>query len=235
MSHDFGLLFTTRHGGVSTAPYDSWNLGSVDNTAEDISRNYEILAAASTPKIARTSQVHGSRVVTVTQDYPFWPRVTPVLPQADAMVTTEPGVALAIRVADCVPVLFVDTRAGVIGAVHAGREGLLAGVVEATIAEMTAVGATQIHAWIGPHICPGCYEVPPEMAHKAWMQIPETEAQSHHGTPAIDLGAGVEEILQRNGIRGTHTGECTSCDRRYFSYRRDQGKTGRQAGLIWLK
>ena len=230
-----GLLFTTRHGGVSTHPYNSWNLGSVDNSIEDIHRNFEILALASAPKIAISSQVHGAQVVHVDQEYPVFPGREGSLPEADALVTTRTDVALGIRVADCVPVLLADPVAGVIGAAHAGRQGLLAGVLQETLAAVRALGASEIQAWIGPHICAACYEVPADMAQQAWEQIPETKARSRHGTPAIDLGSGAAAILSRQAVQVKRTGDCTQCDSRYFSYRRDHGKTGRQAGVIWRK
>ena len=153
---------------------------------------------------------------------------------ADALVTAQGGVALAIQWADCVPVLFADPEARIVAAAHAGRVGLLSGVVESTVASMRTLGASDIHAWIGPHICPACYEVPDDMAASAWKQIPATRAVSCDGTSAIDLGAGVESILESRSISVTRCDPCTSCDPHFFSYRRDQGQTGRHAALIWL-
>jgi YfiH family protein len=151
------------------------------------------------------------------------------------MVTTLAKVALVVRVADCVPVLLADRQARVIGVAHAGRAGLLGGILEQCLAVMANHGAEQIQAWIGPHICAGCYEVPPDMAEKAWQAIPATESRSKKDTPAIDLGAGAEAILVDRGVQVTCLDPCTSCDPRFFSHRRDRGQTGRQAGVIWLE
>ena len=153
---------------------------------------------------------------------------------ADGLVTTTPGIALAIRVADCVPVLLADSKSRVIAAAHAGRVGLLSGILQNTVAAMRALGATHIQAWIGPHVCPACYEVPPDMAAHAWTQIPATRAISRSGTPALDLGCGAQSILEAESVCVTRCDPCTSCDPRFFSHRRDHGQTGRQAGLIWL-
>ena len=171
---------------------------------------------------SRTGQDHGSGT---GQDR---------VPVADAMVTTVPGVALAIRVADCVPVLLADPGARVVAAAHAGRVGLLSGVLQNTVAAMRALGARHIQAWMGPHICAACYEVPPDMAGQAWQQIPATRALSRESTPALDLGAGAEAILRSESIPVVRCDPCTSCDPRFFSHRRDHGQTGRQAGLIWF-
>ena len=153
---------------------------------------------------------------------------------ADALVTTSVGVALAIRVADCVPVLLADMDARIVAAAHAGRVGLLAGILENTLAAMRALGATRIQAWIGPHICAACYEVPPDMADHAWARLPAARAVSSRGTSAIDLGAGTQSILESESVCVVRLDPCTSCDPRFFSHRRDNGQTGRQAGLIWL-
>ena len=104
---------------------------------------------------------------------------------------------LMVRAADCVPVLLADPVAGVIGAAHPGRPGLAAGVVPATVAAMRERGATDITAWIGPHVCGGCYEVPAEMRDEVGALVPAAVATTTWGTPALDLGAGVRAQLER--------------------------------------
>ena len=105
-------------------------------------------------------------------------------------MTARPGVVLAVRAADCVPVLLADPDAGVIGAAHAGRPGLVAEVVPHTVAAMRALGAADITAWVGPHVCGACYEVPAEMQAEVVAVEPAAGATTSWGTPSLDLGAG---------------------------------------------
>ncbi|MCL2735344.1 MAG: polyphenol oxidase family protein [Propionibacteriaceae bacterium] len=229
-----GVAFTDRLGGVSEAPHDSLDLGrpGVDPSVDE---NVAIVGAAiGCQNLAMCSQVHGTHVVTVDASYPFLGVRRGPAPEADAMVCVDLGMALVIRVADCVPVLLADPKRRVIGAAHAGRVGLLAGVLHETVEAMRGMGARDITAWIGPHVCASCYEVPPQMAEDAWSLIPATRGRSARGTPAIDLGEGAQAALIADGVRVTRCDPCTSCDPRFFSYRRDQGRTGRQAGVIWL-
>jgi len=232
--------FTTRNGGASRPPYDTFNLGRTDQDNPDsLKSNYATLAdLVNCPRIAICSQVHGTDVVQVGPDYPLltadgWVPPRP-LPQADAMVTTWGGTALVIRVADCLPVLLADHKAQVVAAAHAGRVGLLAGVLQRTVEAMRDLGAATIEAWIGPHICAGCYEVPEAMAEAAWQTIPATQARTRQGSEAIDLGAGAEAVLRALQVSVRRLDPCTSCDPDFFSHRRDRGQTGRQAGVIWV-
>jgi YfiH family protein len=150
------------------------------------------------------------------------------------LVTKLTGVALMMRVADCVPVLLADEEAGVIAIAHAGRIGLLAGVLDNTVAMMRDNGATALRAWIGPHICGSCYEVPDNMRAAASVNHPEMASTTSWGTPALDLGAGVVAALSRLGVGEiTRLDPCTLTTPTLFSYREDP-QTGRQAGLIWL-
>jgi len=230
-----GVAFTDRFGGVSLPPFDSLNLGRTDvDDPDHLAGNFRIVSdLIGVEHIAICSQVHGNHVVRVNGDGEVNGLITEY-GVADALVTTDDGVALAIRVADCVPVLLADPGAHIVAAAHAGRVGLLSGVVESTVDAMRSLGASDIHAWIGPHICPACYEVPDDMAASAWEQIPATRAVSRDGTSAIDLGAGVASILESCSISVTRCDPCTSCDPHFFSHRRDNGQTGRQTGLIWL-
>ena len=237
-----GLAFTDRLGGVSMPPYDSLNLGRTDvDDPWNVATNFRIVSdLIGVDRIAICSQVHGTHVERVDDSYSIpigegsFPDQGDHTRVADALVTMEFDVALAIRVADCVPVLLADPDAGVVAAAHAGRVGLLAGILQNTLIAMRDMGAKKIQAWIGPHICPSCYEVPPAMADLAWAQIPATKATSRDGTPALDLGAGAQAILESESVLVTNCDPCTSCDPHFFSHRRDKGQTGRQAGLIWL-
>ena len=165
-------------------------------------------------------------------------------PQADAAYSTT-GQPLAIMVADCIPLVFVgekptphDHDVPIIAVAHAGRPGLLAGVIQRTVATMREQGATQIHAWLGPSICGSCYEVPEDMREHATQQIPETYAQTSQGTPALDLPAGAIALLNKLKIEvSTDLAACTYESTSLFSHRRfmNRGEApGRTAGLVWV-
>lgn len=179
--------------------------------------------------IARASQVHGDDVATIGADDD-----TGRLPVADALVTTQRRTALMVRVADCVPVLLADAAAGVVGAAHTGRRGVELDVVARTVERMRALGAADVHAWIGPHICGGCYEVPAEMREEVAAVVPQAYAETTWGTPSLDLGAGVAAQLAAVDVAVTMVGGCTLEDDRFHSYRRDGQESGRIAGLVWL-
>lgn len=181
------------------------------------------------------NQVHSPEVVTIsTADDVEAVHATP--PSADALVTTRKDVALAIMVADCMPILLSDPQAGVIGAAHAGRRGLLDGVIDATLEAMRAQGAEapRITAVIGPSICGACYEVPEQMRTQALEKNPAVGARTSWHTPALDLTQGARYALTQAGVRATHIhtlGACTRESTEFFSFRRDP-HTGRFAGII---
>lgn len=225
-------LFTGRDGGVSTGDFASWNLARhVGDDEEAVSRNRELLAAElGGTDVVFLDQVHSADVHTLPADGPV-PVVT-----ADAMVTGRRDVALAIMVADCLPVLLTDPGAGVIGAAHAGRRGLLDGVLGRTVEAMSALGARpeRMEAVVGPSICGRCYEVPARMRREAAARVPEIYARTSWGTPALDLRAGAVGVLRRAGIGAEAMDTdhpCTLEDESYFSYRRE-ARTGRFAGVI---
>ncbi|HEU5036004.1 MAG TPA: polyphenol oxidase family protein [Nocardioides sp.] len=185
----------------------------------------EIAAATgATPYLMR--QVHGTTVHVVHGDR------SGVVPEADALVTDRPGVALLARAADCVPVLLVGED-GAIGAVHAGREGVRRGVVAAAVERLRELGATGLRAWVGPHICGRCYEVPAEMRAEVAAVVPATAATTSWGTPSLDLGAGVLAELADAGVAVVEVGGCTREDEAFHSYRRDGAAAGRLAGVVW--
>ena len=173
-------------------------------------------------------QVHGAGVAYV-EDVRAGP------PEADAMVTTRHHVALLARAADCVPVLLGDPVAGVVAAVHSGRPGLAAGVVPATVARMRDLGAGELTAWIGPHVCGSCYELPVEMREEVARLVPQARATTSWGTPSLDLGAGVRAQLARANVDTVHeVGVCTREDHAWPSFRRDADASTRFAALIWM-
>jgi YfiH family protein len=178
-------------------------------------------------RIARMRQVHGRDVATV--DDPA------VVPEADGLVTVRPGVALMVRVADCVPVLLSDPVAGVVGAAHAGRNGMALGVVTHTVERMRALGAGDISAWIGPHVCGRCYEVPDEMRAEVAEAVPASYAETRWGTPGLDLGAGVAAQLEEAGCEVVRFERCTLEHAQLHSHRRDGVASGRCGGLVWIE
>lgn len=176
-------------------------------------------------------QVHGVEVALAT---PESGRSAPP-PVCDALVATQPGVALLARAADCVPVLLGDPDAGVVAAVHSGRLGLAAGIVTAAVARMRGLGAERVTAWVGPHVCGACYEVPAEMRDEVSAVVPEARSTTRWGTPALDLGAGVAAQLAGAGVTDVHVVDrCTREDHDFPSHRRDGDASTRFAGLIWM-
>jgi len=179
---------------------------------------------------ALMDQVHGADVVHVDLPVPWAKR-----PTCDALITSRPGLSLLARAADCVPVLLADPEAGWVAAAHAGRQGLTAGVVPAAIAALRAKGARPRVAWIGPHVCGDCYEVPAEMRDEVAAIVPEARSTSSWGTPALDLGAGVGAQLAAAGITDVRVVDaCTREDRSWPSHRRDGAAATRFAGAIWV-
>ncbi|MFD5649360.1 peptidoglycan editing factor PgeF [Streptomyces sp. NPDC127039] len=227
--------FTDRWGGVSAVPYEQLNLGgAVGDDPGAVAANRELAAKSLGVDPARVvwmNQVHGADVAVV--DAPWGDR--PV-PQVDAVVTAERGLPLAVLTADCVPVLLADPVSGVAAAAHAGRPGLVAGVVPAAVRAMAELGAdpARIVARTGPAVCGRCYEVPEEMRAEVAAVEPAAYAETGWGTPALDVSAGVHAQLKRLGVHDrAQSPVCTRESADHFSYRRDR-TTGRLAGYVWL-
>lgn len=216
--------FFTRKGGASSGVFDGLNcgLGSSDQT-EVVKINRARVAEAmhvAPEHLVTVYQVHSPDVVTV--DAPL-----ETAPEADAMVTATPGVALAILTADCQPVLFADAQSGVIGAAHAGWRGALEGVLEATVDAMEALGATRdnITAVIGPSISQAAYEVGPDFIDAFLDQDPDNSRFFANGNAdryQFDLtGYGVHRLRSAGVGHAEWTRHCTYSDpARFFSYRR---------------
>lgn len=244
------VAFTDRHGGVSGGPYASLNLAAngehedvvsenVDLAAYAFARGYadpddpfHLLPGTPVPVVVGMRQVHGRDVHVVT--HADLARSAD-RPTADALVTTERGVVLMVRVADCVPVLLADVDRGVVGAVHAGRPGLAAGVVPHALAAMRELGAERVVAWVGPHVCGRCYEVPEQMRAEVSAQVPEAFAETSWGTPALDIGAGVRGQLRAGDVEVVDASRCTMEDDDLYSYRRQGAESGRLGGLVWIR
>ncbi|MDT3398762.1 peptidoglycan editing factor PgeF [Streptomyces sp. B1866] len=234
------FAFTDRWGGVSAAPYDQLNLGgAVGDDPAAVSANRKRSAAAlglDPASVVWMNQVHGREVAVADQS---WAAAGVPAPEADVVVTARRGLALAVLTADCVPVLLADPVAGVAGAAHAGRPGLLAGVVPAAVEAMLALGAdpARIVARTGPAVCGRCYEVPEAMRDEVAAAVPAARSETSWGTPALDLVAGVRAQLASYGVPlGGRSGDCHTCTLEsadHFSYRRE-GVTGRLASYVWL-
>jgi YfiH family protein len=229
------FAFTDRWGGVSAVPYEELNLGgAVGDDPHAVTTNRELAAKSLGLDAARVvwmNQVHGADVAVVEEPWGDAP-----VPRVDAIVTARRGLALAVLTADCTPVLLADPVAGVAAAAHAGRPGMVAGVVPAALRAMMDLGAdpSRIVARTGPAVCGRCYEVPEEMRAEVAAVEPAAYAETSWGTPAVDVSAGVHAQLERLGVRDREQSPvCTRESRDHFSYRRDR-TTGRLAGYVWL-
>jgi polyphenol oxidase len=228
-------VVTTRAGGVSKAPFDSFNLGDhVGDDQKAVAANRARLAEGIglTPdRLVWMEQVHGRTVGVVDG-----PRAEP-LEATDGAVTKQPGLGLVVLTADCVPVLLGDQEAGVVGAVHAGRVGARVGVVVETLKVMLAQGAEleRIEVLLGPAVCGECYEVPADMQSDVEKHLPGSASKSRKGTPALDLRAGLWNQLASAGVGKIGVDpRCTFEEKDLFSHRR-QAPTGRLASVIWIE
>ena len=226
---DVPAFFTTRAGGASAAPYASLNLAThVGDDPVSVEANRSAVAQRIGAPVTVLTAEHGIRVAAVE-------RPGEGAPTADALVATAPGVAVAAIAADCVPVLLHDDATGAVAAVHAGREGLHAGVIDAAVAAMVALrtgSVGRMSAAIGPAICGRCYEVPQELRDRVAARHPAAVATTSWGTPALDLPRAVEARLGELGVGSIgRSALCTAEEPSLFSHRRD-GVTGRFAGVV---
>lgn len=228
--------FTTRAGGVSRGPWEGLDLGlHVGDDPADVDRNRALVGEWAGAPVSFARQVHGTRAEVV--DAP--PQGSGDLFAADgcdALVTARAAVPLGALVADCVPVLLADPQAGVVAAAHAGRNGLLDGVLQAAVHRMVELGArpASVRAALGPCAGPCCYEVPHDMRAQACTVLPPMHAITRAGTPSLDLRAGCRAALASAGVgRVDDVGGCTVEDPDLYSYRR-AAVTGRFAGVVVL-
>ncbi|WP_328316998.1 peptidoglycan editing factor PgeF [Streptomyces sp. NBC_00388] len=235
------FAFTDRWGGVSAVPYEELNLGGAvgdDPAAVVTNRGIAARSLGFDPaQVVWMNQVHGREVAVVDGPWAKSPGDGAEIPAVDAVVTARRGVPLAVLTADCVPVLLADPVAGIVAAAHAGRPGLLAGVVPAAVAAMVSLGAVpaRITARTGPAVCGRCYEVPADMRAEVARAVPEAWSETSWSTPAVDVTAGVLAQLSALGVADRqHSPVCTLESADHFSYRRDR-TTGRLAGYVWLE
>lgn len=238
-----GALMTTRRGGVSAVPFDSFNLRAQTGDAPgSVASNQAQLARAIGATPVYLNQVHGARVALLG-----WQDALPgaAIHDADASVTTQPGIACTVQVADCLPVLFAAPDGRAVGAAHAGWRGLAAGVLEATlraVCEAADCEPSQVQAWLGACIGPAAFEVGDDVraafaaaAGAGEAALPRFAAH-RPGKWLADLPQLARDRLGAAGVRAVHGGTwCTLTDAsRFFSFRRDR-VTGRMAALVWIE
>jgi polyphenol oxidase len=225
---------TTRAGGVSKPPFATFNLG--DHVGDDpraVAANRRRLASGiglGVERLAWMNQTHSTNVAIVDHG-------GDVSDDTDGLVTTTPSLALAVVTADCVPVLLADARAGVVGAVHAGRVGAAGGIVPRAVQTMVDAGARveDLSVLLGPAVSGRNYEVPEPMAAEVEAALPGSRTRTARGTAGLDLRAGIAAQLRSLGVRAVDVDpRCTVEDTALFSHRRD-APTGRLASLIWLE
>jgi hypothetical protein len=236
--------FSTRQGGLSGPPFDSLNLGNpsgcaIQDASTTITANYELLLEAmNCPRRQRCSvhQVHGGGVIDVPTDAPFeYDR------QADALISNDPARLMAVRIADCVPVLLASDDGRCVGAVHAGWRGIIGDVIPAAIEHLRAMAhceAARIVAAIGPCIGFDAFEVGLEVVEKFQRRFVTSPPvrQCADGKGRVNLRAAAALQLMEAGVPQSQidtTDRCTfTHGDEFFSHRRDRGVSGRMAALI---
>lgn len=221
---------TTRSGGVSVAPFETFNLGDhVDDDPAAVASNRQHLVDTLGCQPAWLRQVHG---IVVAKADPA------MVIEADGNWTTTPGIACTAMTADCLPALFCDRAGTRVAAAHAGWRGLAGGVLEATVQAMK-VAPQELLVWLGPAIGPAAFEVGGEVREAFVQQHAEAAAAF---VPSANAGKFMADIYQLARIRLAAIGVtavsggglCTYNDARFYSYRRS-ARTGRFASLIWLQ
>lgn len=220
--------FSERHGGISKQPFDSLNLGGSEDLHEKIISNRKIALkelGLSIDNLCNLKQVHGNKVNLAK----------PGQQEGDALVTNEPNLVIAISIADCYPILFYDEVNKVIGGAHAGWRGTVSKIAENTIKEMLKLGARveNIKIAIGQGICQNKFEVGKEVIEQFEKAgFPSTCWKENK----IDLIACNKFVLLQNGIQEKNIWAMNRCtfENDFFSYRRDNGKTGRMWAVISL-
>jgi len=242
-----GAAMTTRLGGQGVAPWDTLNMKARDGEDADaaaVAGHRAAFVASTGARPVWLEQVHGARVARLASAdlLPGAP-----VPVADASITTEPGIACTVLVADCLPVLFADRAGRVVGAAHAGWRGLAGGVVEATVDAMREVvpglAAPDLVAWLGACIGPERFEVGDDVREAfvasmgAGARARFREAPAREGVRKwwADLpGLAVDRLAALGVAEWSVAGECTvSAASRFFSFRRE-GRTGRMAAAAWI-
>jgi YfiH family protein len=212
-----------RQGTLGSCEW--WITESSDGDLTDAAVLAHLRAQLDVDAIATMRQVHGTDVA--------W-AMPGLVPEADALLTYTSDLAVLVRVAACVPIVLATKERDTVGVVHAGRRGLVGGVVAAAVQVLADRGKGALSAVIGPHICGRCYELDEQTAADVAAAVPEAAATTRWGTPGADIGAGVETQLRALGVTVERSGGCTLEHDRFFSYRRD-ATTQRQGAIVVLR
>lgn len=238
--------FTTRHEGVSRAPYNSLNLGmNTFDLPHNVQGNRSLLARTFGTKVERlvmVNQCHGTDILVIDEPNPDYAHFQKL--QCDGIVTNQPGIMIAVGVADCLPLLLLDPVKGVVAALHAGWKGTAGNIAAKgveTLVKIFGSDSANIQAALGPAIRACCYEVD-EPVMKAFSESGLDwnicATLSDNSKWKLDLAAANREQLLAAGVADKNiemTPQCVCCEPDwFFSYRRDEGETGRQAGFIML-
>ncbi len=234
--------FTTRHGGMSTTPYGSNNLAfHVGDDHEDVLQNHLLLAKQmhyNYRDLVHMRQVHSDKIIIVDPEIHNFENP----PECDALITNQPNIPLMVMVADCTPVLFFDPIKKVIAVAHAGRAGAIKGIVPKTITKMCndfGSKVENIKVVLGPSISACCYEVGEKIANEVTADGYGFAVVAKKGSHYLEVNTIIHHQLQQSGIKKEHVEDldiCNACENQtYFSYRADNQKTGRIAGVIMLK
>ncbi len=227
--------FTTRLGGVSRPPFDTLNLSTaVGDAPEAVQENRRrVLEALGNPPLAELRQVHGTHIHAVTG---------PGTWEGDGLLTQTPGLALRVAVADCYPVLLEDPTRRVVGALHAGWRGVVGGILPQALEALQQRWGSrveEVRIAVGPGIQGACYQVGPEVIERfVAAGFPDRVFWPDPHAPGryrLDLEAALRWQAHTAGVRPEHywsLGACTHCDPRFYSHRRDAGRTGRMWGVI---
>lgn len=209
----------------AAGPVEFWFTDVTEGDLTDPVARSRLRETLEVSAVATMRQVHGVDVA--------W-AMPGLVPEADALLTYTPGLALLVRVADCVPIVLATEQRDTVGVVHAGRRGLMAGVVPAAVQVLRERGKGRVSAWLGPRICGPCYELDSATADDVAAAVPSAATTTAQGTPAADLGAGVLTQLAGLDVDAHDLGGCTLEDDRFFSYRRD-GTRHRQAAVVVIR
>ncbi|HZF70525.1 peptidoglycan editing factor PgeF [Sulfuricurvum sp.] len=231
--------FTTRYGGVSQKPFSNANLAfHVGDNPIDVLTNHDLLAhrlGYDRQSLIHMRQIHSDRITIIDETYTF---DTP--PECDALITDRPNIPLMVMSADCTPILLYDPVHQAIGAVHAGRAGALNEIVPKTIESMRDTFGSmpdEIYTVLGPSISGCCYEINSAIAEETTSKGYPEALRYENEKIFLDVNTILLTQLNRLGMKNVEViEECTSClNDRYFSYRADQQRTGRIAGVIILR
>jgi YfiH family protein len=234
-------IFTTRHGGISKAPYSTANLAfHVGDNPDDVLRNHDLLARSlgyDRHSLIHMRQIHSDNIVIIDESHTF---ETP--PECDALITNRLNTPLMVMSADCTGILLYDPIHKAIGAVHAGRAGALNAILPKTIQKMVDEFGSRysdLYIVLGPSIHGCCYEINVTIAIETEAKGYPKALRKENGKVFLDVNTILLQQLQEIGVapeRIEVIDHCTSCRcDEYFSYRADQQHTGRIAGVIFLK